>query len=65
MENDKMYLSYLWHIQHEIESVLPILEEEASIRRSGTVEKYQFINLRANLSLLKIEIDYFIKEEMR
>ena len=65
MENDKMYLGYLRHIQHEIENVLPILEKEASTRRSGTAEKYQVINLRANLSLLRTEIADFIKEETR
>ena len=63
MENDKMYLGYLRHIQHEIENVLPLLEEEANCRRSGTAEKYQVINLRANLSLLRTDLTDFIKEE--
>lgn len=63
MENDKMYLGYLRHIQHEIENVLPLLEMEANNRRSGTAEKYQVINLRANLSLLRTELIDFIKED--
>ena len=63
MENDKMYLGYLRHIQHEIDNVLPLLEEEANSRRSGTAGKYQVINLRANLSLLRTDLTDFIKEE--
>lgn len=60
-----LYLGYLRHIKHEIENVLPLLEEEANnrYRRSGTAEKYHVINLRTNLALLRTEITDFIKEE--
>ena len=58
-----LYLGYLKHINHEIENVLPILEEEANARRSGTAEKYQVINLRTNLSLIRKDLTDFIKEE--
>lgn len=63
MDNDKMYLVYLQNIRIAIGNVLPLLEEEANYRRSGTAEKYQVINLRANLSLLRTELTDFIKEE--
>lgn len=61
--SSELYLGYLRHIYHEIENVLPLLEVEANSRRSGTAEKYQIINLRTNLSLIRKDLNDFIKEE--
>ena len=63
MMNSELYLGYLRHISHEIDNVLPLLEAEADSRRSGTSDKYQVINIRTNLSLVRKDIEDFIKEE--
>lgn len=63
MMDSELYLGYLRHISHEIDNVLPTLEAEVDSRRSGTAEKYRVINLRTNLSLLRKDLEDFIKEE--
>ena len=63
MMDSELYLGYLRHISHEIDNVLPLLEAEADSRRSGTAAKYQAINIRTSLSVVRTDLDDFRKEE--